>query len=74
MPLPQPTSHLIVTQGDVTSEVEVFRCDTDGALVFRAKGYDTSELYRLHAGHKLKQPVVFKSGEINEIMHELDLE
>ena len=74
MALPQPTTHLIVNQGDVTTEVEVFRCQTDGAVVFHAKGYDASPLYKLHAGHRLNQPVVFREGEIQDIMDELKLE
>lgn len=74
MALPQPTTHLVVKQGDVTTEVEVFRCQTDGAVVFQAKGYDASPLYKLHSGHRLNQPVVLRQGEIEEIMEELNLE
>lgn len=74
MTLPLPTSHLIVNQGDASHEVEVFRCETDGAVLFRTSGYDSSRLYQLHGGHKLKQPVVLKQLEIDEIMEELHFE
>lgn len=74
MALPLPTTHLIVNSGERTVEVEVFRCQTDGAVVFHAKGYDSSPLYKLHAGHKLNQPVVFRQGEMQEIMEEIQFE
>ena len=63
-----------MNQSGATTEVEVFRCQTDGAVVFHAKGYDASPLYKLHAGHRLNQPVVFRDGEIQDIMEELRLE
>ena len=39
--------------------MEIFRCDTDGALVI-----STQASLRRHAGHKLKSPVLLKREEL----------
>lgn len=54
----------------------MFRCDTDGGLVIRSKdfGYDSQASYRAHGGHKLKQPVILRAGELQEIMDELSIQ
>lgn len=71
MALPSPISHLIIDG----KEVEVFRCDTDDGLVIRSKdfGYDSQLRFREHGGHKLKQPVILRDGEIQSILDELSI-
>lgn len=71
MALPLPISHLIIDG----KEVEVFRCDADGGLVIRSKDfeYDSQRLYKEHGGHTLKQPVILKDGEIQDVLDELSI-
>lgn len=54
--LPTPTSSVTFENGQ---EVQVYRCDTDGALVL-----PFGEHLKLHAGHRLKQPVILKKEDI----------
>ena len=70
MALPSPISHIVID----STEVEVFRCETDGGLVIRSKSYDSSALFQAHSGHKLKQPVILKDGEMQEIFDELGIQ
>lgn len=72
MALPSPISHLIIDG----KEVEVFRCETCmTGLVIRSKdfGYDSQARYMEHAGHTLKQPVILRDGEIQDILDELSI-
>lgn len=71
MALPLPLSHLIIDG----KEVELFRCDTDGGIVICSRDfdYDSQASFRAHSGHKLKQPVVLKDGEMQEILDELSI-
>lgn len=69
MALPSPITHVIIDG----KEVEVFRCDTDGGLVIRSFEYDSQALFKAHGGHKLKQPVILKEGEMQEIFDELQI-
>lgn len=41
--------------------------------MIRSKGYDSSELYRSHAGHSFKQPVILKEDEIKQVIDELGI-
>lgn len=71
MALPLPISHLIIDG----KEVEVFRCDTDGGLVINTQnfGYNSQASFRAHGGHKLKQPVILREGEIQDVLDELSI-
>lgn len=71
MALPSPISHLIIDG----KEVEVFRCDTDGGIVIRSAdfSYDAQASFRAHGGHKLKQPVILRTGEIQDVLDELSI-
>lgn len=71
MALPSPISHLIIDG----KEVEVFRCETDGGLVIRSNDfcYDSQARYKEHAGHSLKQPVILRDGEIQDVLDELSI-
>ena len=54
-------------------EVELFRCDVDGGIVIKAKGYDSSPVFSAHCGHRLNQPVILTEQEIEDIIDELKL-
>ena len=70
MALPSPVSHIIVDG----HEVELFRCSTDGGLLFSTKEYDSAALFQAHSGHRMKQPVILKDGELQEIFDELGIQ
>lgn len=71
MALPSPISHLIIDG----KEVEVFRCETDNGLVIHSKdfNYDSQARYKEHGGHSLKQPVILREGEMQDILDELSI-
>ena len=69
MPLPLPCTHLMIDD----LEVELYRCHTDGGLVIFAKGYDSQALFKAHGKHELRQPVIIKDGEIEQILDELGI-
>ena len=54
----QPCSRVIFDG----TEVEIFRCQADGGLVFQHQ-----DLLCLHPGHRFSSPVIFKEGELEEI-------
>jgi len=63
MTLPVPITHL--KNAATGAELEVFRCETDGGIVLPFQ--DSLEL---HAGHKLRNPVILKEGELEAIAEE----
>jgi hypothetical protein len=69
MPLSKPASHLMIDD----LEVELFRCDADGGIVIKAKGYDSAPAFSAHSGHHLNQPVILTEQEIEDIIDELKL-
>lgn len=54
-----PTSHLVLDG----HEIEVMRCDTDGALVTKSP-----DCFLKHKGHKFKQPVCLTRNEIENLI------
>ena len=56
--IPKPCSALLIDG----KEVEIFRCETDGGLVFNHQS-----LLRHHPGHRFRSPVGLKDGEMEEI-------
>ena len=63
MKIPTPCTHLRISDnGETPKELEVFRCDTDGLLVF-----SHPDVLRVHAGHHLKSPVYLRDEEAEEL-------